>query len=80
MAGPCCQRACARRSPPRQPARLAKRCAAKRCKSCAGALTREEATGAGLGFIAANFEQIDTASTGKVSFDDVRRYLQQRRK
>lgn len=45
-----------------------------------GALTEEEARKAGLGFVAKHFAQIDTARSGKVSFDDLRRYMAQRRK
>ncbi|CAN7268962.1 EF-hand domain-containing protein [Pseudoduganella sp. LjRoot289] len=45
-----------------------------------GALTEEEARKAGLGFVANHFAQIDTARSGKVSFDDLRRYMAQRRK
>lgn len=45
-----------------------------------GALTEEEARKAGLGFVANHFAQIDAAHSGKVSFDDLRRYMAQRRK
>ena len=40
-----------------------------------GALTREQARAAGLGYIADNFEAIDRNRTGWVRFDDVKRYL-----
>lgn len=43
-----------------------------------GKLTEEEARRAGLGFIAANFDAIDSARHGAVSFDDVSRFLDQR--
>jgi hypothetical protein len=41
----------------------------------AGTLTREQAKAAGLGYVAENFERIDTRRSGRVSFDDVKRYL-----
>jgi len=40
-----------------------------------GTLTREEARAGGFGWIANHFEAIDTRHAGRVSFDDVRRYL-----
>ena len=40
-----------------------------------GALTRQQATAAGLGFIAQHFDAIDRQKTGAVRFDDVKRYL-----
>lgn len=43
-----------------------------------GRLTKEEARAAGLGFIAAHFEEIDAARAGSVSFDDFERYLAER--
>ncbi|HTT11038.1 MAG TPA: EF-hand domain-containing protein [Burkholderiaceae bacterium] len=43
-----------------------------------GALTREQARAAGLGVVANNFDQIDTAKTGKVTFEDLKRYLRSR--
>lgn len=45
-----------------------------------GKLSEDEARRAGLGFIAGNFAEIDSAKTGKVSFDDVKKFMQQRRK
>lgn len=45
-----------------------------------GSLTREEARRAGLGFVDNNFDEIDTAGRGKVSFDDVRKFMAQRGK
>lgn len=45
-----------------------------------GSVTREEAKRAGLGFVDVNFDQIDSAGRGKVSFDDVRRFMAQRGK
>jgi hypothetical protein len=41
----------------------------------AGTLTREQAKAAGLGYVAENFERIDTRRSGRVSFDDLKRYL-----
>ncbi len=45
-----------------------------------GRLTEDEAKRAGLGFIADNFAAVDSARMGAVSFDDVQKYLAQRRK
>ena len=45
-----------------------------------GALTEAEARKAGLGFVANHFAQIDTAHSGKVTFEDLRRFMAQRRK
>jgi hypothetical protein len=47
--------------------------AADRAKS--GALTREQARAAGLGYVADNFEAIDRNRSGVVRFEDVKRYL-----
>ncbi|HTD02904.1 EF-hand domain-containing protein [Undibacterium sp.] len=44
-----------------------------------GTLTAEQARAAGLGYVAKNFEQIDVRKTGKVSFDEVKKYMEQRR-
>jgi hypothetical protein len=44
-----------------------------------GMLTRDEAHQAGLGFIEKNFDHIDTNQRGKVTFDDLKNYLIQRR-
>ena len=44
-----------------------------------GTLTRDEARQAGLGFVDKNFDHIDTAQRGAVSFDDLKAYLIQRR-
>jgi hypothetical protein len=41
----------------------------------AGTLTRDQARAGGLGFIVKNFDRIDTAGAGRVSFDDLKRYL-----
>ncbi len=41
----------------------------------AGTLTREQAKAAGLGYVAENFDRIDTRRNGRVNFDDVKRYL-----
>jgi hypothetical protein len=43
-----------------------------------GTLTREQARAGGLGAVANNFDQIDTAKAGKVTFEDVTRYLRAR--
>ncbi|MBL8523410.1 MAG: EF-hand domain-containing protein [Betaproteobacteria bacterium] len=43
-----------------------------------GSLTKAQAEAAGLGFIAQNFDAIDTRKTGAVRFDDVKRYLRER--
>jgi hypothetical protein len=40
-----------------------------------GTLSREEARAGGFGWIANHFDAIDTRRAGRVSFDDVRRYL-----
>jgi len=42
-----------------------------------GSLSLEEAKG--FGFVARNFEAIDTAGRGAVSFDDLRTYLAQKK-
>jgi hypothetical protein len=44
----------------------------------AGSLTRQQATAAGLGFVARHFDEIDRQKTGAVRFDDVKRYLVER--
>lgn len=43
-----------------------------------GTLTREQARAAGLGVVANNFDRIDVAGRGAVTFDDVKRYLRER--
>ena len=43
--------------------------------SHSGALTREQAAAAGLGFVAKHFDAIDRQKAGAVRFDDVKRYL-----
>ncbi len=43
-----------------------------------GALTREQARSAGLGFIADHFDAIDTRGAGVVRFDDYKRFLKER--
>ena len=40
-----------------------------------GTLSRAEAQAGGFGWIASHFDAIDTQHAGRVSFDDVRRYL-----
>ncbi|MYM33129.1 EF-hand domain-containing protein [Duganella sp. FT50W] len=44
-----------------------------------GALSREEARMAGFTVVDKNFDHIDTARRGNVSFDDLQTYLMQRR-
>jgi hypothetical protein len=44
-----------------------------------GTLSRAEAQAGGFGWIANHFDAIDTRRAGRVSFDDVRRYLGSRR-
>jgi hypothetical protein len=43
-----------------------------------GSITREQAKAANLGVVANHFDQIDTAGTGRVSFEDVKRFLKKR--
>jgi hypothetical protein len=43
-----------------------------------GSITKEQARRAGLGVVANNFALIDAGGTGRVSFDDFRRYLRER--
>lgn len=45
-----------------------------------GSLTLDEARHAGLGYVAQHFADIDSAHSGKVSFEDLRHYMAQRRK
>ena len=45
-----------------------------------GKLTRAEAQRAGLGFVENNFDQIDRAGQGAVSFDDGRKFMAERNK
>jgi len=40
-----------------------------------GTLSREEAQAGGFGWITNHFDAIDTQHAGRVSFDDVKRYL-----
>ena len=44
----------------------------------AGALTREQARAAGLGFVANHFDAIDQGATGVVRFEDLKRFLRER--
>ncbi len=41
----------------------------------AGSITRAQAQAAGLGFVANHFDRIDAGATGRVTFDDLKRYL-----
>ena len=43
-----------------------------------GSITREEARAANFGLVADNFDAIDVARAGSVSFEDLKRYLRQR--
>ena len=43
-----------------------------------GMLSRAEAQAGGFGWIANHFDEIDVAHAGRVSFEDVKRYLQVR--
>ena len=43
-----------------------------------GTLSRAEAQAGGFGWIANHFDAIDTQRAGRVSFDDVKRYLKSR--
>lgn len=45
-----------------------------------GALTRDEARKAGLGWVVNHFAEIDSAGSGKVTFEDMRLYMAKRRK
>jgi hypothetical protein len=40
-----------------------------------GTLTQKQASAGGLGFVARHFAEIDRGKTGKVRFEDVKRYL-----
>jgi len=40
-----------------------------------GTLSRSQAQGAGLGFVAEHFDRIDAARSGHISFEELRRYL-----
>lgn len=44
-----------------------------------GVLTAEQARAGGLGYVAKNFEQIDARKSGKVSFEQVQEFLEQKR-
>jgi len=44
-----------------------------------GGLSREEAHNAGLGFVEKNFDHIDTAQRGVVTFEDLKAFIIQRR-
>jgi hypothetical protein len=43
-----------------------------------GTLTRDAARDAGLGFIANHFDAIDRGASGRVRFEDYKRFLQER--
>lgn len=43
-----------------------------------GSITLAQAKAANLGMIAGNFEQIDATRSGRVSFEDVKRFLKKR--
>ncbi|MBV8659614.1 MAG: EF-hand domain-containing protein [Burkholderiales bacterium] len=42
-----------------------------------GTITAEQSKRGGMGFVAEHFKEIDVAGRGSVSFEQVRRYLQQ---
>ncbi len=44
----------------------------------AGMLTRQQASAAGLGYIAKHFDEIDQQRAGAVRFDDVKRFMRER--
>lgn len=44
-----------------------------------GRLSAEQARAAGLGWLAERFDEVDTRREGRVSFEDVQRYLRARR-
>jgi carboxypeptidase C (cathepsin A) len=46
-------------------------------KSGTGTLTRAQAEAAGLGFVAANFDAIDRARRGSVTFEDLKQFLRE---
>jgi len=43
-----------------------------------GTLTREQASAAGLGYVARHFDEIDRGRNGAVRFEDLKRYLRER--
>lgn len=43
-----------------------------------GSMSREQARGAGLGFIERNFDAIDVSGRGAITFDDYKRFLKAR--
>ena len=43
-----------------------------------GSLTRQQASAAGLGFVARHFDEIDRQKSGAVRFEDVKRYMVER--
>ncbi|MES2260054.1 MAG: EF-hand domain-containing protein [Pseudomonadota bacterium] len=45
-----------------------------------GSLTLEEANKAGLGYVVEHFDEIDTAHLGKITFEDLRKYMAMRRR
>ena len=58
--------------------RLVKRLSANATLSAGGAITKSQAQASGLGYVAKHFDQIDAAHSGRVTMDDVQRYVQQR--
>jgi len=42
------------------------------------AVTKAQAQGSGLGFVAKHFDEIDAKHTGRVTMSDVRQFIQQR--
>lgn len=43
-----------------------------------GTLTRQQASAAGLGYVAMHFDEIDRGRTGAVRFEDVKRFMRER--
>ena len=41
-------------------------------------ITRAQAAAAGLGYVERHFDQIDTSQSGRIRFDDVKRFMKQR--
>ena len=58
--------------------RLTKRLSANTTLGAGGAITKAQAQASGLGYVAKHFDQIDAAHSGRVTMDDVQRYVQQR--
>ena len=57
--------------------RLVKRLSANATLSSGGAITKSQAQASGLGYVAKHFDQIDATHSGRVTINDVQRYVQQ---